>query len=157
MGETDGQPKDPIYTYKLYRILKNFRNAAKIAVTIASQEQEGGNYKNAHETLFQSYQDIKKANVPIPMELEKKLSILHSYVLAVKRVSKMDEHIDTALLYDKVCKNILQFPVNPTAILTTAVIRAMKADLKALAYNWAIVVFRPEYKASVILYFMADS
>ena len=89
MGETDGQPKDPIYTYKLYRILKDYRKAAKIAVTIASQEQENGNYKNAHEILFQSYQDIKKANVPIPMELEKKLSILHCYVLAVKRVSKM--------------------------------------------------------------------
>lgn len=39
MGETDGQPKDPIFTYNLYRILKNFRNAAKIAVTIASTEQ----------------------------------------------------------------------------------------------------------------------
>lgn len=39
MGEADGQPKDPIHTYKLYRILKNYRNAAKIAVTIASQEQ----------------------------------------------------------------------------------------------------------------------
>lgn len=37
MGEADGQPKDPIYTYRLYRILKNYRNAAKIAVTIASQ------------------------------------------------------------------------------------------------------------------------
>lgn len=36
MGETDGQPKDPIHTYKLYRILKNYKNAAKIAVTIAS-------------------------------------------------------------------------------------------------------------------------
>lgn len=36
MGETDGQPKDPIHTYKLYRILKKFREAAKIAVTIAS-------------------------------------------------------------------------------------------------------------------------
>lgn len=55
----------------------------------------------------------------------------------------MDEKIDAAFLYDKVCKNILQFPVNPTAILTTAVIRAMKAELKALAYNWAIVVCRP--------------
>lgn len=61
----------------------------------------------------------------------------------------MDEHLDTALLYDKVCKNILQFPVNPAAILTTAVVRAMKADLKSLAYNWAIVVFRPEYKNNV--------
>lgn len=84
------------------------------------------------------------------MELEKKLEILHAYVLAVRRVSKMDEHVDTAFLYDKVCKNILQFPVNPTAILTTAVVKAMKADLKSLAYNWAIVVFRPEYKSSVI-------
>lgn len=69
----------------------------------------------------------------------------------------MEENQDAAFLYDKVCKNILQFPVNPTAILTTAVIRAMKADLKALAYNWAIVVCRPEYKANVNIYFMVDS
>jgi|JI9StandDraft_1071089.scaffolds.fasta_scaffold208260_3 WD repeat-containing protein 19 len=39
MGETDEQPKDPIHTYRLYRILGNYKNAAKIAVTIASQEQ----------------------------------------------------------------------------------------------------------------------
>lgn len=71
-------------------------------------------------------------------------------------MSKMDEHIDTAMLYDKVCKNILQFPSNPTAILTTAVIRAMKADLKSLAYTWAIVVFRPEYKASVSVLIILD-
>lgn len=55
----------------------------------------------------------------------------------------MEEPIDTALLYDKVCKNILQFPSNATAILTTAVFKAMKADIKAIAYNWAIVVCRP--------------
>lgn len=67
MGETDGQPKDPLHTYKLYRLLKNYRNAAKIAVTIASQEQENGNYKNAHETLFKAYQDIKQANVLVPL------------------------------------------------------------------------------------------
>lgn len=37
MGEIDEQPKDPIHTYRLYRILGNYKNAAKIAVTIASQ------------------------------------------------------------------------------------------------------------------------
>lgn len=47
--------------------------------------------------------------------------------------------------------------MNPTAILTTAVVRAMKADLKALAYNWAIVVCRPEYKASVKMIIIIDS
>ena len=149
MGEADGQPKDPIYTYRLYRILKNFRNAAKIAVTIASQEQENGQYKNAHDILFQSYQDIKKANVPIPLELEKKLSILHSYIIAIKRVAKMDQHVDTALLLNKVAKNIIQFPAHASSILTTTVVKAMRADLKGLAYNWAIVVFRPEYKGQV--------
>lgn len=56
-----------MHTYKLYLLLKNYRNAAKIAVTIASQEQENGNYKNAHELLFKSYQEIKNAKVPIPL------------------------------------------------------------------------------------------
>lgn len=69
----------------------------------------------------------------------------------------MDEHLDAAFLYDKVCKNILQFPVNPAAILTTTVIRAGKADLKALAYNWAIVAFRPEYKDNVTVILLSDS
>lgn len=39
MGETDGQPKDPIFIYKLYIILKKFGSAAKVAVTIASKDQ----------------------------------------------------------------------------------------------------------------------
>ena len=151
MGEADGQPKDPIYTYRLYRILKNFRNAAKIAVTIASQEQQNGNYKGAHDILFQSYQDIKKANVPIPLQLEKKLSILHSYIIAIKRVSKTEQHTDTALLLNKVSKNIMQFPAHAANILTTTVVKAMRAELKGLAYTWAIVVFRPEYKSQVML------
>ena len=51
--------------------------------------------------------------------------------------------MDTALLLDKVAKNILQFPVHASNILTTIVMKAMRADLKGLAYNWAIVVVRP--------------
>jgi hypothetical protein len=39
MGETDEQPKDPIHTYRLYRMLGDFIKAAKISVTIASQYQ----------------------------------------------------------------------------------------------------------------------
>lgn len=151
MGETDGQPKDPIFTYNLYRILKNFRNAAKIAVTIASTEQQNGQYKKAHQILVQSYQDIKKANVPIPLELQKKLSILHSYIIVNNIVSKQDQPIDTALLWNKISKNILQFPKHASSILTKCVYASMRADLKGLAYSWAIVVFRPEYKNGVII------
>ena len=64
----------------------------------------------------------------------------------------MDEHIDTALLLNKVSKNIIQFPAHAANILTTTIVKAMRADLKGLAYNWAIIVFRPEYKAQVLLF-----
>lgn len=61
----------------------------------------------------------------------------------------MDQHIDTALILNKVAKNIIQFPAHASSILTTTVVKAMRAELKGLAYNWAIVVFRPEYKSQV--------
>jgi hypothetical protein len=50
----------------------------------------------------------------------------------------MDLHADTALLLNKVSKNIIQFPAHALSILTTTVIKAMRADLKGLAYKWAI-------------------
>jgi hypothetical protein len=36
MGEMDNYPKDPQWTYKLYRALDNLKSASKIAITIAS-------------------------------------------------------------------------------------------------------------------------
>jgi WD repeat-containing protein 19 len=62
----------------------------------------------------------------------------------------MDLHSDTALLLNKVSKNIIQFPAHAASILTTTVIKCMRADMKALAYNWALIAFRPEYKDQVI-------
>lgn len=44
----------------------------------------------------------------------------------------------------------MQFPAHAGNILTTTVVKAMRADLKGLAYAWAIVVFRPEYKSQVL-------
>lgn len=61
----------------------------------------------------------------------------------------MDQHTDTALLLNKVAKNIIQFPAHAASILTTTVIKAMRAELKGLAYTWSIVLFRPEYKSQV--------
>lgn len=43
----------------------------------------------------------------------------------------------------------MQFPAHAGNILTTTVVKAMRADLKGLAYTWAIVVFRPEYKSQI--------
>lgn len=54
----------------------------------------------------------------------------------------MDLHADTALLLNKVSKNITQFPAHAGSILTTTVIKCMRAEMKGLAYNWAILNLR---------------
>lgn len=43
MGDTDSTPKDPLWTFKLQLELGNYRQASRIAVIIAAQEQEMGN------------------------------------------------------------------------------------------------------------------
>lgn len=60
LGEVDGAPKDPKYLFRLYMARKQFRDAAKTAVIIGSQEQLAGNYRSAHDLLFQMYQVSQK-------------------------------------------------------------------------------------------------
>ena len=41
------------YLFKLYMALKQFKEAARTALLIASEEQTNGNYRIAHDVLFQ--------------------------------------------------------------------------------------------------------
>jgi len=59
--------------------------------------------------------------------------VLHSYVV-VRRLVKLNEHEDAALLLNRVCKNISQFPAHDVTILTTTVIESTRANLKGLAF-----------------------
>lgn len=43
MGEMDGIPKEPIWTFKLYLELNNYKQASKIAIIIVSNELDLGN------------------------------------------------------------------------------------------------------------------
>jgi hypothetical protein len=54
----------------------------------------------------------------------------------------MELHSDTALLLNKVSKNIAQFPAHAGSILATTVIKCMRAEMKGLAYTWAIFNLR---------------
>lgn len=144
----DGIPKDPIYTYQVYRSLGMLKECGKIAITIAEQDQEQGNYKTAHSMLFDTYKDLKENNLPIMWDLYMKLMILHSYII-VRRVVKLNEHKDAARLLNRICKNISQFPAHAVNILTTAVVEATRAQLKYYAYQWSCVLVRPEYRPSI--------
>lgn len=78
MGETDGTPKDPLWTFKLYLELGNYRQASRIAVIIASGEQEEGLYKDAHEFLFDTYQQLRDKKLKVSQDLHDKLCLIHS-------------------------------------------------------------------------------
>ena len=58
LGETDGVPKDAKYLFRLYMARSQFKEAAKTAIIIAREEQAQGNYRNAHDVLFNMYQVI---------------------------------------------------------------------------------------------------
>lgn len=79
MGETDEIPKEPQWTFKLYRAIGNVQQAVRIAINIATQEQDLGNYKTAHEILLDTFKDIRNSNMRIPHELYQRLLYIHSY------------------------------------------------------------------------------
>lgn len=105
MGETDNIPKEPQWTFKLYRAIGNVKQAVKIAINISQQEQELGNYKYAHDVLLDTYKDIKSHNLKIPFDLNNKLMLIHSFQLG-KRLVKMGNHLGAARMLNRVSKNI---------------------------------------------------
>lgn len=144
MGETDGVPKEPQWTFKLYSAIGNVKQAVKIAINISHQEQEHGNYKYAHDVLLDTYKDIKSHGHKIPFDLNNKLMLIHSYQLA-RRLVKMGNHMGTARLLNRICNNISQFPSSTVKILTTCVAECAQAGLKQAAYKWSCILVRPEY------------
>ena len=61
---------------------KQYKEAAKTAVIIAREEQSAGNYRNAHDVLFNMYQELVAHRIPVPWEMANNLMVLHSYTLA---------------------------------------------------------------------------
>merc|ERR1711972_737380 len=148
MGESDNVPKDPNYVYRLHKALGNYMQGAGTALIIAKQEQEMGNYKQAHALLFRTYQDLKRQKLALPQELWRRLMILHSYVI-VKRLVKAGDHATAAHMLLRVAKNIQQFPAHIVPILTSVVIECQRAKMTTDAYQYACTLMRPEYRPQV--------
>ena len=81
MGERDGTPKDAKYIFKLYMSLGQTKEAARTAIIIAREEQGLGNYRAAHDLLFDNYRQLQKSGALIPSELDFMLMLIHSYLL----------------------------------------------------------------------------
>lgn len=148
MGESDNIPKDHNYVYRLHKELGHYMQAAGTALIIAKQEQEIGNYKQAHTLLYRTYQDLRKQKLALPQELWRRLMILHSYVI-VKRLVKIGDHTNAALMLLRVAKNIQQFPAHIVPILTSVVIECQRAKMTQEAYQYACMLMRPEHRPQV--------
>ena len=148
MGETDGVPKDAKYLFRLYMAKGQYREAAKTAIIIAREEQSQGNYRNAHDVLFKMHQELMNNGIAIPSEMKHNLMILHSYILARAHVKRGD-HLRGARMLLRVAKNISKFPSHVVNILTSTVIECQKAGLKNSAFNYAVVLMRPEHRSEI--------
>eukprot|EP01135_Chromosphaera_perkinsii_P002400 Nk52_evm6s223 gene=Nk52_evmTU6s223 len=148
MGDTDGIPKDAKYIFKLYMSLGQFREAARTAVIIAREEQTIGNYKNAHDVLFNMFNQLKSQLIRIPAEMIQNLMILHSYIL-VKVLVKRGDHLRGARMLIRVANNISKFPAHVVPILTSTVIECQRSGLKNSAFNYAAMLMRPEYRSKI--------
>ncbi|CAH8568313.1 unnamed protein product [Schistosoma haematobium] len=145
MGETDGIVKDARYLFRLYMVLKQYKEAARTAVIIANEEQINGNYRNAHDLLFSMVQELRQRNIHVPFEMFENLTLLHSYILAKVHV-KNGEHLHGAKMLIRVSESISKFPAHIVPILTSTVIECQKAGLKSTSFSYAAMLLRPEYR-----------
>lgn len=84
--------------------------------------------------LLDTFKDIKTHNLKIPLDLNNKLTLIHSFQLS-KRLIKMGNHMGAARMLIRVSNNISQFPNSTVNILTTTVAECTQAGLKKAAYN----------------------
>ena len=162
MGETDGVPKDAKYLFRLYMARKQYKEAAKTAVIIAREEQAGGNYRNAHDVLFNMWQELVRHGIPVPYEMGQSLLVLHSYTLARLHVRRGD-HLRGARMLLRVAASISRFPSHTVPILTSTVIEChrsgtstnivtthvCRSGLKNSAFTYAAMLMRPEHRKEI--------
>mmetsp|Transcript_838 Transcript_838/g.2234 ORF Transcript_838/g.2234 Transcript_838/m.2234 type:complete len:1438 (-) Transcript_838:93-4406(-) len=148
MGEKDGVPKDIKYIYTLQMALGNYQQAAETATVIARQEQDHGNYKEAHEIYYQTIRALEDKNYAMPRELRVGFQLLHSYLL-IQKLLKTGDHEGAARNLLRVAHNISRFPKHDVNLLTLAVIECSRAGLKKSAYSFATKLVSPDFRSKL--------
>ncbi|KAG5502748.1 hypothetical protein JKF63_04515 [Porcisia hertigi] len=144
MGETDGEPKDPSYIFKLYLAMGSYEKAAKTSVIIAAKEQEMGSYRGAHKTLVEAYRMLQQKNIRVPNDLRRTLMLLHSYII-VKDLLKIMNDDDTACrMLLRVSRNIQKFPKHVVMIVSSTVLQCVKSNFKKSAFDYACYLIQNE-------------
>lgn len=143
MGDTDGQPKEPSYIFKLYMALGSYEKAAKISVFIASKKQDEGNYRIARKVLVDACKILRDRSLRIPNDLRRSLMLVHSYII-VKDLVTMNDNVTATRMLLRVSRNIQKFPAHTTTILTSAVLQSIKTNFKKSAFDLSCILIQNE-------------
>ncbi|KPI89280.1 hypothetical protein ABL78_1613 [Leptomonas seymouri] len=144
MGETDGEPKDPSYIFKLYLAMGSYEKAAKTSVIIAAKEQEMGNYKSSHKTLVEAYRILRQKNMRVPNDLRRTLMLLHSYILVKDLLKIMNDEETACRMLLRVARNIQKFPKHVVTIMTSVVLQCVKSNFKKSAFEFSCYLIQNE-------------
>jgi WD repeat-containing protein 19 len=147
-GETDGKPKDKRFLFKLYLALGEFAKAGRIATQVATAAQEKGNYREAHTILFNTVNQLRAVKAVVPMEVDRQLELVHSYVIG-RELVQLGEHGLAARMLARVGKSISKFPAHAVGILTSAVVECHRAHMRQSSLEFASILMRPEHRGSI--------
>ncbi|CAF4144402.1 unnamed protein product, partial [Rotaria sordida] len=92
--------------------------------------------------------ELKAQHTAIPFEMANSLMLLHSYIL-VKIQIKLNNHNHAARLLNRVSHNVSKFPAHIVQILTTTVIECQKAGMNNSAFNFSLILMKPEYRDQI--------
>lgn len=149
-GDVDGVPKDPKNIFKLYMALGSYEKAAKMAVLIATREQELGNYRPAHKILIDTTFVLHGKGMRVSTDLRRALMLLHSYIIVKHLVKPMDDLPAATRMLLRVSRNIQKFPEHTATILTSTVLQCVKAEFRASAYEYAVMLVQtPELREQI--------
>ncbi|GMH41872.1 hypothetical protein BSKO_09782 [Bryopsis sp. KO-2023] len=137
------------YIFELYIALGQYDEAAKSSLELAAFEQVHGNYRQAHSQLFTTSQRLLSLGQQLPLELNRALTLLHSYVI-VRSQTNLQNHMTGARLLIRVAQNVSKFPAHTVNILVSTVIECHRAGLKETAFEYASMLMRPEYRQQIV-------
>lgn len=94
------------------------------------------------------FKGLKERNLPVSNELNHRLSVLHSYVLAKKYIIRK-QHMKAARNLLRVANNLTMFEKDIVNILTTVVIECAEVGLNKSASQYALVLMNEKHKALI--------
>ncbi|KAH9586521.1 WDR19 [Trypanosoma melophagium] len=150
MGESDGEPKEPSYIFKLYMALGSYEKAAKTSVLIATKEQEMGSYLVAHKTLVEACRILREKKMRIPNDLRRSLMLLHSYIIVKHLIKPMRDDETACRMLLRVVRNIQKFPCHIATIYTSTALQCFKSGFKKSAFeNACIIIQNGKYRTEL--------